>query len=547
MTISGNIVDVVNRRIFGGIIHLKDGRIQSIITSTDKFQNYILPGLIDSHVHIESSMLVPSRFAHMVVPRGTVAVVSDPHEIANVLGRDGVEYMIKDGARVPLKCFFGVPSCVPATSFESAGGKIDSADIEYLFSRGANFLAEMMNFPGVIYGDSEVKKKLDIAKKYNKRIDGHAPGLSGDDLIKYAQAGISTDHECSTIEEAIQKIKLGMLVQIREGSAARNFDALHELIRSHPDKVMLCTDDSHPDLIKTKGHIDRLIRLGLSKGYDIFELYQTALINPVSHYDLPVGMLRVDDPADFIVVDNLQDFNVKQTYINGIKAAENGTALFDLMPVDTVNNFDCNNISASDLSIIAPYDHPVVRVIECEDGELLTNEFIWHPNIKKGSEVTSDINADILKIVVINRYEKAPVSVGFIKNFGLQQGALASSVAHDSHNIVAVGCDDESLVNVVNGIIGSKGGIAAYNDGLSIQVDLPVAGIMSDQTGDVISEKYTQLNEFVTELGVNMNAPFMTLAFMSLLVIPNLKIGDKGLFDVSTFQFTDLFMPNETI
>lgn len=547
MYISGNIVDVVNREIFGGEVCIKNGKIDSIIRTKKVYSNYILPGLLDSHVHIESSMLVPSRFAALVVPRGTVAVVSDPHEIANVLGREGVEYMINDGKRVPLKCFFGVPSCVPATSFESSGGKIDTADIEYLFAHGANFLAEMMNFPGVIYGDPEVKNKLDIAKKYNKCIDGHAPGLVDDALIKYTKAGISTDHECSTIEEAIQKIKLGMLIQIREGSAARNFEALHELIRSHPDNVMLCTDDSHPDLIKAKGHIDRLIRLGLSKGYDIFELYQTALINPVTHYDLPVGLLQKGDAADFIVVDNLEDFTIKQTFIDGNKVAENGKSLFELAPVKIVNNFKCDEVLLKDLSLRTPHDNPLIRVIECEDGELLTNEFIWKTNIKKDQEVLTDVNSDILKIVVVNRYENAPISIGFIKNFGLKNGALASSVAHDSHNIVAVGCDDESIVNVINGIIKSKGGIGAYNNGKSLQIDLPVAGIMSDQTGEIVSEKYTQLNQFVSDLGVNMKAPFMTLAFMSLLVIPKLKIGDKGLFDVNSFQFTDLFIANETI
>ncbi|MCU4162429.1 adenine deaminase [Carboxylicivirga caseinilyticus] len=542
MIIKGNLVDIHFNKIYPVEITFANGIINSINHSVEKFSNYILPGLIDSHVHIESSMTIPSRFSKMIVPRGTVAVVSDPHEIANVLGREGVEYMIEDAATTPLKCFFGVPSCVPATDFESSGGRIEAEDIEYLFLKGASFLAEMMNFPGVIYDDPKVKAKLDLAKKYNKPIDGHAPGLIGDDLIKYASAGISTDHECSTLQEAIDKIKLGMMIQIREGSAARNFDSLHTLIRSYPNNVMLCTDDSHPDLIMNSGHIDRLVRLALNKGYSIFEIYKAAVLNPVLHYKLPVGLLREGDPADFIIVDNLSDFTVLETYIDGVKVAENSKSLFELKPILKVNKFECNYISEDDLCVTIPNDASKIRVIEAEDGELLTKEFLWDITNQKDKIVKTDLTNDILKVVVLNRYQPSKPAIGFIKGFGLKKGALASSVAHDSHNIVAIGCDDQSLVKAINSLIDMKGGLVACTEDQLKSLALPVAGLMSDIEGEEVAKIYTELNQFVFDSGVLLKAPFMTMAFMSLLVIPKLKLGDRGLFDVSTFSFTQLFV-----
>ncbi|MCG8580633.1 MAG: adenine deaminase [Bacteroidales bacterium] len=542
MIVEGNIVDVFSRSIYPGKIIIEDGKIKTIEKTNLFYSNYILPGLIDSHVHIESSMLVPSRFAELVVPRGTVAVVSDPHEIANVLGVEGVEYMVKDGDQVPLKCFFGVPSCVPATDFESSGSRLDSEDVDYLLQKGAPFLAEMMNFPGVIYNDKEVWNKLNLAKKYNVPIDGHAPGLKGDDLVKYSQGGITTDHESFTINEALEKINLGIKTQIREGSAARNFEALHELIVKKPYDTMLCTDDSHPDLIIEKGHIDRLIRLGLSKGYTIFDMYQTAVINPVKHYKLPVGLLQEGDVADFIIVDSLETFNVLATYIDGKKVAEAGKVLFNIPKTNVINKFNCSSLVINDLNISAPFKNTKVKVMLAEDGELLTDEYIWETNSLEGDSLQSNIEEDILKIVVVNRYSPAKPVVGFIKNFGLKQGALASSVAHDSHNIVAIGCDDDSLLDAINGIIDSKGGIIASNSEQKLLLKLPVAGLMSTEPGDEIAQKYSEINSFVKEMGCSMKAPFMTLAFMSLLVIPSLKIGDKGLFDVNKFTFTSLFI-----
>ena len=545
MQIEGNIVDVIQRKIYRGVIYITNGKIISISRSNVKYSNFILPGLIDSHVHIESSMLIPSRFADLVVPRGTVAVVSDPHEIANVLGVGGVEYMLDDAKKVPLKCFFGVPSCVPATDYETSGYTISRAEVEYLFNKETWFLAEMMNFPGVIHDDETVLAKLNLARQYNLPIDGHAPGLSGEDLKKYAEGGITTDHECFSMDEAREKIKLGIKVQIREGSAARNFEALHSLISHYPYDTMLCTDDSHPDLIFEKGHIDRLVRLGLKKGYSVFEMYQTAVVNPVQHYNIPVGLLRVGDDADFICVDNLDDFNVLSTYIKGEKVAENGQSLFELPQLDIVNNFNCSPLNSDVLQVTAPYDCPVLRVISAEDGELLTGEYRWHAKVKKDEIIEPDLAGDILKIVVLNRYRDALPVVGFIKNFGLKRGALAGSVAHDSHNIVAIGCDDASLIRVINKVISVSGGIGACDGNTVKMLELPVAGLMSDKRGVEVAEEYSSLNMFVNDLGCNMKSPFMTLAFMPLLVIPSLKIGDKGLFDVNKFSLTGLFVDDE--
>ena len=542
MKMSGHIVDVIHREIFQGVLEIRKNKIVSIERTEYCDDVYILPGLVDAHVHIESSMTIPSRFAQMVIPCGTVAVVSDPHEIANVMGRRGVRFMIEDAEKVPLKCFFGVPSCVPATSFETSGSHITPQDVEFLFDNGGWFLAEMMNFPGVIYDDTEVHAKLKIAHQRGKKVDGHAPGLKGNQLKKYIESGISTDHECSTLEEAIEKIKHGMLIQIREGSAARNFEALWSLIRDYPDKVMLCTDDSHPDLILQQGHIDRLIRRGLEKGLSIFDLYQAALINPVHHYQIPVGTLQVGDSADFIVVNNLDEFELKSTFINGDRVATDGRVHFELPPVQIINSFNCNPIGAKQLEVIMPESGCLLRVMDAFDGELLTETFHWNPKLEKGEVVETNLEADILKIVVVNRYQNSDPVVGYIRNFGLKTGAIAGSIAHDSHNIIAVGCDDHSLERVINSIIEVKGGIAAYNRKELQQISLPVAGLMTGVSGFEIAKKYELLNDFVREMGAGMKTPFMTLAFMSLLVIPSLKIGDKGLFDVNSFSFTDLFV-----
>ncbi|TAJ11231.1 adenine deaminase [Marinilabiliaceae bacterium JC017] len=541
--IRGNIVDVNIRELYFGELTIKDGKIKNISRISEGVVNapFLLPGLVDSHVHIESSMLIPVEFSNAVVPHGTVAVVTDPHEIANVLGIRGVQFMMENAKKAPLKCFFGVPSCVPATEFETAGASIDTNDVKKLFDEGAYFLSEMMNFPGVIHGDSKVIEKLKIAKERGKVIDGHAPGLMGSDLEKYIKAGISTDHECSTVEEALARIGHGMKIQIREGSAARNFEQLHSLIKTHSNDVMVCTDDSHPDEIIKFGHIDKIIRRGLKKGYSIFDLYKAACINTVNHYNLPVGLLRKGDFADFIVVDNLIDFNISATYINGNCVFEQGKDNRTEHNSEPVNAFNASSVKVEQLKVFLGKDKNNVRVIEVLDGELFTKQYNWCPKTPPTSEVKASLEEDIIKIVVLNRYKSASPVVGFVKNFGLKKGAIGGTIAHDSHNIIVIGVDDASIVKVFEHLIEMRGGICAAFDSNMEKLPLPFAGLMTNESAEIVAEKYKNLNKMVvSEMGCKLKSPFMTMSFMSLLVIPELKIGDKGLFDVNQFKFVDV-------
>ena len=488
--VSGNIVDVFNRRIFKGIIEIDAGKIVSISGNDLVDDVYILPGLIDSHVHIESSMLIPTEFSKMVVPRGTISVVSDPHEIANVHGVDGVRFMMRNAAKSPLKMFFGAPSCVPATTFETNGATIDHQDVEYLLSNGCIVLSEMMNFPGVIAGEKEVLEKIAVAKKLNKKIDGHALGLSNHDLKKYVDAGITTDHECSTLEEALEKIDLGMNILIREGSAAKNFEALSSLIETHTDKVMLCTDDSHPDELLKIGHIDKLIKRGLKKGYSIFDLITVASLNPIKHYGLPVGMLREGDYADFICVDDLKNFNVVCTFIDGEPVFEKGINRIVSEKEIPLNHFNATSITIEDIKVISKGSKTLINVIEAFDGDLFTKRYSWKHDVEKGEEVLPDTNLDILKIVVVNRYKNETPQIGFIKNFGLKRGAIGGTIAHDSHNIIVVGADDESIVDVCDRLIEMKGGIALKDPELNIadELPLPYSGLMTNENGTDVAK-----------------------------------------------------------
>ncbi len=535
--IEGNIVDIVSRTIFKGVLTIGDGYIKSIEKKNVEANNFILPGLVDAHIHIESSMLVPSEFARIAVKHGTVATVSDPHEIANVLGIDGVRYMIESGENVPLKFYFGAPSCVPATPFETSGGKLDVPEIEELLADDKiHYLSEMMNFPGVLFDVPDVMAKLEIAKKHNKPIDGHAPGLFGDDAAKYINAGISTDHECFTIDEAIGKIDLGMKILIREGSAAKNFDALKQLIKSHNDKVMLCSDDLHPnDLLK--GHINLLVKRALSEGFDLFDVLAACTLNPKEHYNLNIGLLQDKDPADFIVVDNLDEFNIEQTFINGKKVAENGLATFDTQPAEKVNNFKAEPKTADDFHV--QFTGGKIRVIEIVKGQLVTNEVPLSPNVDNGN-IVSALERDKLKITVVNRYENAKPAIGFIRGFKIKTGAIASSVAHDSHNIVCVGTSDENIAKAVNAVIKNRGGLAVVDDNEILELPLPIAGIMTDETAADVAAKYEAIESKVRAMGSRLSAPMMTLSFMALIVIPSLKLSDKGLFDINKFDFVDL-------
>lgn len=547
-SIAGNIVDVVNRRIFAGTLHVENGLIASISELPSDRQEslqYLLPGFIDAHVHIESSMLIPSEFARMAVVHGTVGTVSDPHEIANVLGMKGVRFMIRNGRKVPFKFCFGAPSCVPATSFESSGAEVSARDIEKLLQLDdIGYLSEVMNYPGVIHDDAEVMKKISLAHKAGKVIDGHAPGLKGDDLRKYVSAGISTDHECFTIEEAREKIALGMKVLIREGSAAKNFDELIPLLNECPESIMLCSDDKHPfDLIQ--GHINLLVKRALEQGYELFDVLRSVCMNPKQHYSLGNGLLQVGDAADFLVVDNLTDFNVLQTYIDGQKVAENGKPLFRSIKEKAINKFFCKPISPEQLKV--PAKGKYIRVIHAIDGQLITKSLCTDARIENGFVVTnpdifgmSKFGPDILKVVVYNRYKESNPAVAFIHGFGFTNGAIASSVAHDSHNIVAVGCSDQDIAKVINLLIENQGGIVMTAGGSDVMLPLPVAGIMSNADGFETARQFIRVDARARRHS-HMESPFITLSFMALLVIPELKLSDHGLFDGNTFAFTSLF------
>ncbi len=534
-------MDVVGRKIFNATIYVENGVIKNIKESPEEFNHYILPGLVDAHVHIESSMVVPTSFARAAVKNGTVATVSDPHEIANVMGVEGVKYMIENGKRTPFKFYFGAPSCVPATSFETSGATINSDDIKELMANpDIYYLAEMMNFPGVIFNDGEVIKKITYAHQANKPVDGHAPGLLGDDLAKYAAQKITTDHECTTVEEAVNKIQNGIKIQIREGSAAKDFENLFPLLITHPEKVMFCTDDCHPDDL-VKGHINKIISRAVKKGADVFDVISAATKNPKSHYKLNTGLLQINDPADFIFVDNLEDFNVEKTFIDGELVYDNGVVLIDKLSEKPINNFNCKAISVSDILVVEQLNNSKIRVIIAKDGDLITGSEIIEPKVESGN-IVSDIDRDILKIVVVNRYDQSKPQIGFIKNFNLKKGAIAGSIAHDSHNIIAIGTTDAEIVNAINKVIENTGGIVACNNNQYECLKLNVAGLMSTEEADEVAKKYHKVHSMAKEFGSNLTAPFMTMAFMALLVIPELKIGDKGLFDVSKFSFTSLFV-----
>jgi adenine deaminase len=542
MVIKGKLIDIPAKRIFPAELTISDKKIFSILElPADAIvpDAFICPGFIDAHVHIESSMLLPSEFARLAVVHGTVATVSDPHEIANVLGISGVEYMIENGRQTPFYFYFGAPSCVPATMFETAGAALHAKETDQLLTRPEiKYLSEMMNFPGALQGDEEVMKKIALAKKYHKPIDGHAPGLRGKDLRNYIHAGISTDHECFTAEEALEKLGLGMKVIIREGSAARNFEALADLLSNHWENMMFCSDDKHPDSL-VNGHINQLCARAVIKKIDLFKVLTAACINPVKHYKLEVGQLRTGDPADFILLKDLKNFEVLQTYLQGQLVAENGKTKLDSFGNRAhPNQFDCALTKPEDFIFKAipseesPYPHPV---IEAFVGQLITGKY--NSEIKSENGIwKTDLSKDILKIVVLNRYKKAPIAKAFIKNFGLKSGALASSVAHDSHNIVAVGTSDEALSLAINEVINERGGISLADNGMILKLPLPVAGLMSGDEGYRVAETYTSMDAHAKKMGSGLQAPFMTLSFMALLVIPHLKLSDMGLFDGDRFQ-----------
>ncbi len=539
-TIAGHLVDLHALTIRPATVHVRDGTIDRIVPTEDVPDRYLLPGFVDAHVHVESSMLTPSEFARVAVTHGTVATVSDPHEIANVLGIEGVEYMIKDGKQVPFYFAFGAPSCVPATPFETSGATLDPDAVAALLDRDdVPYLSEMMNVPGAISRDDSVMAKIEAAQARGKPVDGHAPGLRGEGIEAYAAAGIETDHECVDIEEAREKLDAGMKIAIREGSAAKNFDELIPLMDEAPERLMFCSDDKHPDSL-VKGHIDALARRAIERGYDRFDVLRAACVHPVEHYDLDVGLLREGDPADFIVVDDPDTLTVQQTYVAGQLVAENGESKIERVPSDVPNHFEAEPVDPAAFRVDAEAEQ--MRVITAVDNQLVTGEEIVETPRDDGMAV-ADPDRDLLKLAVVNRYNAdAEPAVALIRGFGLDEGALASSVAHDSHNVVAVGVSDTALARAVNAVIQQEGGISAVAEGTHV-LPLPIAGLVSDEPHDVVARRYTRLSRFVQEtLGSPMDAPFVTLSFMALLVIPQLKLSDQGLFDGDAFAFVDRFV-----
>ncbi len=536
--LTGHIVDVVEKEVFDGEITVENGRIKSILRlqGLDRQAPYIMPGFVDSHIHIESSMLLPHNFADIVVKHGSVACVCDAHEIANVLGKQGVEFMIEDGEKADFYFFNGVPSCVPATCFETSGATIGSKEVEELLKNDKiTHLSEMMNYVGVIQKQEEVIRKLELARRYHKPIDGHAPLLSKEQLKEYVSYGIGTDHECSSLHEAEEKIECGMKIQIREGSAAKNFDRLLPLMKNHCDSLMFCSDDKHPDDL-IHGHINLLVKKAIKEGCPLMDVLRVASLNPIKHYRLPCGLLQKGDNADFILVNNLDDFEVLATYIKGRKVYDEKEGRREGSKGETpvYNNFHAEKITLEDIQ--TEYKGRDINIIECFDGELFTKNITITPKTDRGLMIT-DVEGDILKIVVLNRYTKAKPSVAFIKGVGLKQGAICSTVAHDSHNIIAVGVEDKDIVEAINLVIENKGGIAFVNKEDKDILPLPVAGLMSYETAEKVAKDYDRINRKAKAFTDRLSSPYMTLAFMSLLVIPEIKLSDKGLFDARTFSF----------
>ncbi len=531
MTLKSNLVDIEKREIYPAEVRTENGRIASVRRIDEACETYILPGFVDAHIHVESSMLVPTEFARLAVAHGTVATVSDPHEIANVLGIAGVEYMLENAGKTPFKFAFGASPCVPATPFETSGATLDVEAVAQLLQRDdIHNLSEVMNFPGVIAGDADMLGKIAAAKALGKPVDGHAPGLRGRGLDAYIAAGVETDHEAFSYEEGLEKLQKGMKILIREGSAAKNFEALEPLIAEHWPEMMFCSDDRHPDDL-VRGHIDTMVARAVGKGHDLFHVLQMACINPVRHYGLDVGLLREGDAADFIEVRDLERFAHVRTVIGAQEVAREGKTLLRRIAVACPNRFAARRCTAADFTLECGGE---AEVIEAVEHELVTHE--RRVKLPEGSEY--DLQNDILKIAVINRYEAVPPAVAHVRGFGLKSGAIASSVAHDSHNVVVVGCSDEAMAQAANLVIDAKGGIAATGAEREKLLPLPVAGLMSDADGYETAAAYGELNRFVfRKLGGTLEAPFMTLSFMALLVIPELKLSDKGLFDGRAFHF----------
>lgn len=539
----GNLVNIAQRRIDLVEIHSEAGRVTAlrVLGPETAGEAYLMPGFIDAHIHIESSLLPPSEFARLALPHGTVACVSDPHEIANVLGVRGVEFMRDNARTTPLHILFGAPSCVPATGMETSGAALGVAEIATLLDdEGIGYLSEVMNYPAVLQGDPDMMARLRAAVDRHLPIDGHAPGLTGEEARRYAAAGITTDHECSTLAEAETKLSAGMDIQIREGSCARNFEALHPLLGHASSRLMFCSDDKHPDDL-SRGHIDALVRRAVALGYPLFDVLQVACLNPARHYRLPFADIAEGSPMTLIEVNSLTEFRVLRTWVRGELVAENGRCLLPPSAVDTPNHFGALPLRPEQLRVAHPGGR--LRVMEATDGELLTKAGSADLARKDGF-LQADTDQDVLWLAVVNRYQPAPPALALIRGFGLKRGALASSIAHDSHNIIAVGVDENSLCAAINEVIALKGALVVCGDGVKETLPLPIAGLMSNQPGEEVATRYAQMVAVARALGCSLQSPFMTLSFMALLVIPELKLSDKGLFDGVRFEFVPLGAPD---
>ena len=539
LKVAGNLIDIITKESYPAVLGIRSGKIISVQRDEKlRCEHYLIPGFVDSHVHVESSMLCPYEFSKMAVSHGTLGALCDPHEIANVLGKKGIDYMIENGRDAPCRLYFGAHSCVPATPFESSGASLKGEDISLLFDTHKLYhLAEVMNVPGVLDGDLQLLQKIGEAKKRAKKIDGHAPGLSGDELARYVAAGIDSDHECTSYGEGLEKLKHGMKVSIREGSAAKNFDALIDLIEVFPNSVMFCSDDIHPDDL-ARGHINSLVKRALDRKFCLYDVLRAASLNPTRHYGLDLGLLQCGDRADFLVVRDLDSLELVRAYLGGEVVYESGRVSSETRKHEVLNNFSRSPIEADSLRIEVPKAKEL-RVIAIEDGQLYTRKEKHKPLLRDGI-VEADLDRDLLLLAVLSRYSDAPASLALAKNMGLQRGTIASSIAHDSHNIIAIGTSRKDIARAINLIVESRGGISAVEGEEEMLLALPIAGLMSDGDGVSVAREYEAIDAFAKKLGAKPKSPFMTLSFLALPVIPELKLSDRGLFDAEKRDFVPL-------
>lgn len=526
--VDGQLVDVLRGEIYPACVNFDENNIVRIERKLAAPPQYILPGLIDAHVHIESSLLTPYRFAEKAVAHGTTAVVANPHEIANVMGMAGIRYMVDDGKSTPLRFFYSAPSSVPSTAMETSGAVIGWKEVREMLSTGDFVsLGEVMDVPGVLREDPALMSKIEVAVQFGKPIDGHAPGLGGYDLDRYVMAGISTDHECTTVREAEEKDRKGMTVMVREGSAARNLNALMPFASKH--KHFLVTDDlSAVDM--ADGHVDSLLRKAVAAGMDPIHAIRAASMWPAQHYGLPGGSVYLNGPADLVVVDDLIHFTVLETWIGGRLVAKDGRPLFAGAPTTVPPGIASGEVLAKDLRVTSRRPVATVRVIKVLPDEVSSLAGTADLDVDD-SAVLTDPSRDILLMAVVNRYRPASPAVAFVSGFRLSRGAMASSVAHDSHNLIGVGTDPALLALALNAVAAQGGGYYVTDAVNSVRLELPVAGLMSPLPWDEVARKEGEINAFLQGMGCPLPAPFMTLSFQSLLTVPDLKLGDRGLFD----------------